>query len=84
MESSSWKATLGKRLFKIEVQHRTGDAITFPEACVRNLCKLLSLPALVLFIIPMFFSKDKQGLHDLAVDSYVVKALRQEELKTQQ
>ncbi len=73
MESSTWKATLGKRLFNIQVQHREGEAITFPEACVRNVCKLLSLPALFLFAIPMFFSKDKQGLHDLAVDSYVVR-----------
>src|SRR5437868_6935841 len=72
MESSSWKATLGKRLFSIQVVQADGQAITFSQACIRNVCKLLTIPLMLLFTIPMFFSKKKQGLHDLAVDSYVI------------
>ncbi len=74
MESSQLKATVGKKLLGIQVVDVQGQTLSFPRALGRNLCKLLGLPILIFFAIPMLFSDMNQGLHDMAVDSYVVKA----------
>lgn len=74
LESSSLKATFGKMLVGIQVEHKdTQDTITFSNALLRFFVKILSIFFLFLGIILILFTRHKQALHDLVVKSVVVK-----------
>jgi len=67
LESSSWQATLGKRMMKIRVTDMQGEKIGFGQANARFWYKGLVFGV---FMIP--FTKKKQGLHDLIANTMVI------------
>ncbi|MEL7626924.1 MAG: RDD family protein [Anaerolineaceae bacterium] len=73
-ESSSYQATLGKRLLGIKVTDLSGARISFGKAAVRYLAKILS--ALILFFgfIMAAFTEKKQALHDMIAGTLVIKS----------
>jgi uncharacterized RDD family membrane protein YckC len=74
MESSSRRATLGKRVMEMQVVTEENDQLSFVQASIRYFSKILS--ALILFIgyFMMLFSDRKQTLHDQIAKTMVVKA----------
>ena len=77
-ESSSWQATVGKRLLGLRVTDLNGNRISFGKATGRHFGKILS--ALILFIgfIMIAFSDQKQGLHDTMAGTLVLKGPTQQ------
>jgi len=71
-ESLIWQATPGKKLLKLKVIQKTGEALTLPLALLRFLLKILSLGLLYSGFIMIGFTKRNQGLHDLLLGSLVV------------
>lgn len=71
-ESSHWQASLGKRMFGLQITDEQGQRIGFGRANARYWSKILS--ALLLFIgfIMVAFTKKKQGLHDKIADTLVI------------
>lgn len=72
MESSSWQATIGKRLIGIRVVDQNCERITVGQAVVRNVSKLLSSAVYCIGYIWIIYSAKKQGWHDLIAHTYVV------------
>jgi uncharacterized RDD family membrane protein YckC len=77
-ESSSWQATVGKRMLGLRVTDMNGNRISFAKATGRHFGKILS--ALILFIgfIMIAFSDQKQGLHDTMAGTLVLKGAAQQ------
>ena len=73
MESSSWQATVGKRLIGIKVTDINGNRISFERATGRTFAKMLSGLILGIGYIMIAFTKRKQGLHDMLAGTLVVK-----------
>jgi uncharacterized RDD family membrane protein YckC len=73
LESSSWQATIGKKLCGLRVTDLHGNRISFGKATGRYFGKILS--GLILFIgfIMAAFSEKKQALHDQLAGTLVVK-----------
>ena len=72
LECSKAQATLGKRLFGLQVTDLRGHRIGFRRANARYLVKLfVCLPFLAGFI-PIAFTPRRQGLHDLMAKTLVV------------
>ena len=72
LESSSWQATIGKRLMGLRVVDESGARISFLRALARYLSKILSAVFLIGYIMAAFTSK-KQALHDLIAGTLVIK-----------
>ena len=70
-ESSSFQATLGKRAIKIKVVDNTGNNISFGQAVIRNLLKVIPFVSFICCIVIGFTDK-KQGLHDMIAQTLVV------------
>lgn len=74
LESSSLKATFGKVLIGIQVENKeTSNRLTSPRALLRFFFKILSIFFLLMGIIIILFTQQKQALHDVVVKSVVVK-----------
>lgn len=73
MESSSWRATIGKRLLGIQVVCADGSRTTFGVATVRHLMKFLSLFILMIGFLMSAWTKRRQALHDMPCDCLVVR-----------
>ncbi len=72
MESSSWQASVGKRLVGIKVSDLAGNRLTFGRATGRYFGKVLSGMICGIGFIMVAFSEQKQGLHDLIASTLVV------------
>lgn len=72
MESSSWQATLGKKLLKLKVIDMNGYPISFGKATGRYFGKLLSSMICLIGFIMAAFTEKKQGLHDMLASTLVV------------
>lgn len=72
LEASELRATLGKHLMGIQVSDAMGRRITLRATVVRNLVKYVSVPLLCFSCFFALFTKKRQALHDLLVDSYVI------------
>jgi len=71
-ESSSWQATIGKKLLNLKVTDMYGQRLTFGRASGRYFAKILSgLICLIGFIMAAFTEK-KQALHDMVANTLVV------------
>ena len=68
MESSPWQATLGKRLFGIQVTDLQGRRISMARATARHFGKMI----LIGFILIPFTAR-KQAFHDLIAGCLVVR-----------
>ena len=73
LESSSWQATVGKKVLGLKVTDMDGNRISFGRATGRYFGQILS--GLICFIgfIMVAFTEKKQGLHDIMAGTLVVK-----------
>ena len=72
-ESSSWQATLGKKMFGLKVTDVEGNKIGFGKANGRYWSKIISAIILLIGYIMVAFTKKKQGLHDIIAGTLVIK-----------
>lgn len=72
MESSSWQATLGKRLVGLRVTDMEGNRISFGRATGRYFGKLLSGFICSIGYIMAAFTEKKQALHDIMASTLVL------------
>jgi uncharacterized RDD family membrane protein YckC len=72
--SSSMQGTLGKKVCGLKVTDLNGARISFGKAAGRYFAKILSGIILGIGFIMVAFTERKQGLHDMIVGTYVVKA----------
>lgn len=72
LTGSSMQGTFGKRLTKIKVVDINGDRISYLRALGRSSSMFLSSFLFIGFFMAIF-SKNKQALHDLMADTFVVK-----------
>ena len=72
-ESSNWRATLGKRIMGLQVVTSTGGKLSFGQATVRHFMKFLSLFTAGVGFMMAGWTKRRQALHDMPIDSLVVR-----------
>ena len=70
--SSKMQGTLGKKLVKIYVTTTKGERLSFFRAFLRFLCYFFSSITLGIGYLMVAFTKNKIGLHDLIVRTYVI------------
>jgi uncharacterized RDD family membrane protein YckC len=75
MESSSWQATLGKKILGLRVTDLTGNRITFARASGRFFGKILSGMILGIGFLMAGFTARKQALHDILAGCLVLRQL---------
>lgn len=68
MESSAWRATVGKRILGIEVTDLEGRRINFARATGRYFGKIIFIG-----FIMVVFTEKKQALHDIMAGCLVVR-----------
>jgi uncharacterized RDD family membrane protein YckC len=73
-ESSSWQATLGKKMLNLKVTDMTGQPISFGRASGRFFAKIVSgmIPLMIGYIIAGFTEK-KQAIHDMIASCLVLR-----------
>ena len=78
MEASDYQGTFGKHILNIKVVDKNGRRISMTKSFIRSIIYLLliSIPFLnmiswVAFLM-IIFSEEKQGLHDIPAETYVV------------
>lgn len=75
MESSKYEGTLGKIILGIAVVGYQGNRISFMQSTARFFVKLiLSSAILGVGFIMIAFTKKHQGLHDISMNTFVIKA----------
>jgi uncharacterized RDD family membrane protein YckC len=74
LTSSSWQATVGKRVVKLKVTDMEGNRISFGRATGRFFGKLLSGMMCNIGFIMAAFTERKQALHDMIAGTLVWKA----------
>ena len=72
-ESSTWQATIGKRLCRLYVADLSGARISFVRAFLRNISKLLSLLPLGFGFLMIATTLRNQCLHDKIVGTVVLR-----------
>lgn len=72
LESSKWKATIGKRFFGLQVVGLEGNQISFLRASLRHFSKALSRFIVFVGFLMIFFTKKKQALHDKIASTVVI------------
>ena len=72
-ESGSKQSTWGKRILGIKVVGADGGRIGFGRATARFFCKTLSYLLFYIGFIMAAFTNRKRALHDMIVETYVVK-----------
>jgi uncharacterized RDD family membrane protein YckC/Tfp pilus assembly major pilin PilA len=71
LESSSWQATIGKRVVGIKVTNRDGERIGFGRAAGRFFAKFLSALTLCIGYLLVVFTRRRQALHDFIAGTVV-------------
>lgn len=74
LESSSWQATLGKRMVGIKVVNLNGERIGFGQSSRRNMAKSLSVLTLGIGYLMPLWDHRKQTLHDKVTRCLVVRS----------
>ena len=75
MTSSSWQATVGKRVLNLKVTDDFGNRISFGRATARYFSKILSGMILCIGFIMAAFTDRKKALHDMIAGTVVVKEI---------
>lgn len=73
LTSSSWQATVGKRVLDLKVTDEGGNPISFERATGRFFAKVLSALICYIGFLMVAFTARKQGLHDLLAGTLVIK-----------
>lgn len=72
MEASVYHATLGKKIMRLEVCSDKGAYLSFQEAFMRNLNKIVSCAILGLGILWILLDRQKLAWHDILSKTMVV------------
>jgi len=72
MESSSWQATVGKRIMGIQVADLNGNRISMGKATIRLAVKAFLSGWFLIGYIMALFTQRKQALHDLIAGTLVL------------
>ena len=72
-ESSTWQATPGKLLMKLRVTDVNGVRLTFGRASARFFGHFVSMLPLGAGFLMVFFTQNKQALHDLLASTRVLR-----------
>jgi uncharacterized RDD family membrane protein YckC len=75
MESSTWQATLGKKILGLKVTDLAGNRISFARASGRFFGKILSGMILGIGFLMAGFTARKQTLHDILAGCLVLRQL---------
>lgn len=73
LESSNWRATIGKKLFGLAVMTAEGAPLSFGRATGRYFAKYLSVAIWCLGFVLAAFTAKKQALHDLIAGTLVMR-----------
>jgi uncharacterized RDD family membrane protein YckC len=73
LTSSSWQATIGKKVVQLKVTDLNGQRISFARATGRHFAKWLSTIIFFVGFIMVGFTERKQGLHDMIAGTLVQK-----------
>jgi uncharacterized RDD family membrane protein YckC len=73
LTSSSWQATLGKRVLQLKVTDEVGNRIGFGRATGRFFAKILSSMFFCIGFIMVGLTDRKRGLHDMLAGTLVMK-----------
>lgn len=74
MESSSWRATVGKKLMGLYVLSTEGQRLTKNQSFIRNSIKYIpTIPSSGFIFIPILFTKGNLGIHDIFAKTKVSK-----------
>jgi len=74
MESSRYRASLGKLALGLKVQDKDGNQLTILRSAGRNFSKLLSVMTLFIGFMMAGWTKNKQALHDIVAGCFVVRS----------
>lgn len=72
-ESSSWRATVGKRALGLQVITTDGGRISFGQATIRHFMKFLSFFCLMIGFMMAGWTRRRQALHDMPCDCLVIR-----------
>jgi uncharacterized RDD family membrane protein YckC len=73
LTSSTWQATVGKRVLNLKVTDEKGSRISFERATGRFFAKIISGLIMYIGFIMIAFTPRKQGLHDMIAGTLVMK-----------
>ena len=73
LTSSSWQATIGKKVLRLKVVDEAGNRIGFGRATGRFFAKILSSMFFCIGFIMIAFTERKTGLHDMLAGTRVMK-----------
>ena len=73
LTSSSWQATLGKRVLQLKVTDELGNRIGFSRATGRFFAKIVSSMFFCIGFIMVGLTDRKRGLHDMLAGTLVMK-----------
>jgi uncharacterized RDD family membrane protein YckC len=73
LTSSSWQATVGKRILRLKVTDDQGNRISFARATGRFFAKILSGMVMYVGFIMVAFMERKRGLHDVMCGTQVLR-----------
>jgi uncharacterized RDD family membrane protein YckC len=75
-ESSSWQATLGKKVLNLKVTDMSGQPISFGRASGRYFAKIITgmIPLMIGYIMAGFTEK-KQAIHDMIASCLVLRKI---------
>jgi uncharacterized RDD family membrane protein YckC len=73
LHSSSWQATVGKKVLGIIVVDEYGDRLTLKRATGRFFAEILSALLFCIGFMMVGWTKHKQGLHDILAKTFVIK-----------
>jgi uncharacterized RDD family membrane protein YckC len=76
MESSSWQATLGKKLLGLYVTDISGQRLSLSRATGRTFAKYLSSITAGIGYLMCAFTAKKQALHDMVANCLVLRSPR--------
>ena len=71
LEASRWQGTLGKYICDLRVVDERGDRLALTHSAARNVVKTV-VNFISLLHIVIFFSRRRQGIHDMLARTYVV------------
>lgn len=70
--SGKYQATFGKRAMKLYVSDESGNKLTFGQAAIRFLGKIINSFTMAVGYIIILFTDKKQGLHDIIAKTLVL------------
>jgi hypothetical protein len=73
LESTAWRATVGKKLLGLVVGDIDGGGLNFVRSLLRNLAKIISSIPLGIGYLMAAFTARKQALHDLITKAVVMR-----------